>query len=305
MPPSPSRAPRVDLPFVGFMGIRAMVRRWQRVGGWVGLCAAVFLADKLFKQTAELERTAQLAAHLRAEQIELEHVLDEPDAANKNLADATARPAVSSTAELDCVNHHEACADWAAHGQCTANAGYMLATCVLSCNDGCESTRSPASASPAPLISPPPPPSPPAFHLPPAPPREPCVEADRDTLEREWGHNVTDAYKQLTPPASCAGESTVTLQCDELTGLYCQAQNIELELYARGDPHFAIDCAGVSMPLAAKQELGFGFNLKASEQWAEQLTANRLPSFIDRATGSRPHPRKVLIVQRVKPHNLL
>jgi hypothetical protein len=116
---------------------------------------------------------------------------------------------------------------------------------------------------------------------------------------------VTDAYKQLTPPASCAGESTFTLQCDELTGLYCQAQNIELELYAQGDPHFAIDCAGVSMPLAAKQELGFGFNLKASEQWAEQLTANRLPSFIDRATGSRPHPRKVLIVQRVKPHNLL
>ena len=87
-----------------------------------------------------------------------------------------------------------------------------------------------------------------------------------------------------------------------MTGSYCQAEHVQLELYQLGDPHFAIDCAGASVPLTTEQ-IGFGFNLKASEQWAAQLTAKQLPSHIDKS-GARHHPRKVLIVSRIKPQNL-
>ena len=224
------------------MGIRATVRRchWQRLGGWIGLCAAVVLVNQSLKQSAELEKAAQLAAHVRAQRDELQRqVIDVRDESKKSdsaataaaAAAAAARPSVSSTGtELDCVDSHEACADWAAHGQCTANAGYMIATCALSCNDGCKRIRSPppppppsaapgaaaasppppppapaaaaaAAAAPAPATDDAAPPPPPAvhvaFHLPPAPPPQPCVDADRDALEQHWGQGVTDAYRRI------------------------------------------------------------------------------------------------------------
>lgn len=318
------------------MGIRSTMRRLtsRYLGSWVGLCVVVVLLEKVLQQQADRARAALLVDELRSTQQDLlTQTLDVRDApTTQKLAytkPAVTRPALSSGAEVECVDHHDACAYWAAHGQCDANAEYMLVTCVLSCDGACKRARvlpSPASSPaatttlsvpipPTTSSGPPPslnsavrppssPPPPPAFHLPPAPPRAPCVDADRSSLERHWGQGVVDIYRRMTPPAACGAASTTKLQCDETTGLYCQAKNIQLELYAKGDPHFQIDCAGASLSLFT-ENIGFGFHVQSQQQWAVQLTARKLPSFIDESAGSRPHPRKVLVVHRIKPQNLL
>jgi hypothetical protein len=129
---------------------------------------------------------------------------------------------------------------------------------------------------------------------------------DRQSLEQHWDAGVVATYKRITPPASsCVAGSEAALRCDEMTGLYCEASKIQIELYARGDPHLAEDCAGASLAMTADHlGFGFGFQVKRTEQWSELLTAPKLPSQVAESAGARTHNRKVLIVQRIKPNNL-
>lgn len=168
------------------MGLRASVRRClanrQRVAGWLLFVVAVLMADASLKKAAQLDRDAQLAAHLRNEQAVLQTQVEQGGGAT-GLAERShggAQPTVPATLarpetaaaeqppatlaeQVSCTDSSEHCVSWTADSQCVANAAYMQVICALSCKPGCAAQRPVPQAPPAP-------PPPPALPPPPPPP---------------------------------------------------------------------------------------------------------------------------------------
>ena len=185
-------------------------------------------------------------------------------------------------AQVSCADSSVHCVSWAADGQCTANQAYMEVACALSCRPECAAQQAPPPPPPAPPPPPPAAPAPPPYHLPPAPPRERCYDADRSSFEEYWDHGIVDLYSKTAPATCTAAESSATLKCDTTTGLYCEATKLRIDLFKFGDPHLSIDCAdgtldGKSAAEVSPNMVGFGFHIDHTAAWAPQLIGPALP----------------------------